>query len=157
MTNRPSEISRIVDQLNRAIDGAAWHGDPLMKLLVTVDAEQAARRPIRDAHTIWELVLHIAWWQEVVTRRIHGEVIDGEDSPLNWRSPPEKTHQAWELALAELTITIRNLREAISNFPAERLYDTVNGRSYDFYVMFHGVIQHTLYHAGQIAVLRKAM
>jgi len=33
----------------------------------------------------------------------------------------------------------------------------VAGRDYTTYVMVHGVIQHNLYHAGQIAILKKVL
>jgi hypothetical protein len=31
----------------------------------------------------------------------------------------------------------------------------VNGKPYDYYVLLHGALQHTLYHAGQIAMVRR--
>src|SRR5436305_12361421 len=36
------EIARITDQLKRAFDGEAWHGDSLMEILADVDAKTAA-------------------------------------------------------------------------------------------------------------------
>jgi len=57
-----SEAARIADQLRRAFDGDAWHGDSLFEILEGVTAAQTAARPITRAHTIWELVLHIAAW-----------------------------------------------------------------------------------------------
>ena len=60
-----SEAARIADQLRRAFEGEAWHGDSLFEILKSVSAEQAAARPIKNGHTIWELVLHIAAWDAV--------------------------------------------------------------------------------------------
>jgi hypothetical protein len=45
--------------------------------------------------------------------------------------------------------------KAIEKFPIERLTDTVPGRSYDFHQLFHGIVDHCIYHAGQIALLKK--
>ena len=44
----------------------------------------------------------------------------------------------------------------IAALPEPRLRDQVPGKDYDFYFMLHGVVQHELYHAGQIAILKKA-
>ncbi len=71
-----SEASRIADQLRRAFDGDAWHGDSVLEILNGVTAAQAAARPITHAHSIWELVLHIAAWDGVVLRRLGGAAVE---------------------------------------------------------------------------------
>lgn len=58
------ETERIADQLRRAWEGDAWHGPPLKKALDGLTARQAAAHPIAGAHSIWDLALHIAAWQE---------------------------------------------------------------------------------------------
>lgn len=70
-----SEVKRIGDQLRRSHEGIAWHGPSLLELLNGVTADQASRRPVPAAHTIWELVLHITACKEVVTRRLTGETV----------------------------------------------------------------------------------
>ena len=60
-----SEIARLADQVRRAFEGDAWHGDSIKELLAGVTAATAAARPIKNAHSIWELVLHIAAWDEI--------------------------------------------------------------------------------------------
>jgi hypothetical protein len=40
--------------------------------------------------------------------------------------------------------------------PDSRLTERVPGKDYDIYFMLHGAVQHALYHAGQIALLKKA-
>jgi hypothetical protein len=75
-----TECSRLADQIRRAFDGEAWHGDALVEVLSNVSAAQAAARPIKNAHTIWEIVLHIAAWDRAVLRRIGGAVVNLSDS-----------------------------------------------------------------------------
>ena len=45
--------------------------------------------------------------------------------------------------------------KSVAGLPESRLWDRVPGKRYDFYFMLHGVAQHALYHAGQIAILKK--
>ena len=150
-----AEIRRIVDLLERAGHGDAWHGPPLEATVAGLSPEQAAARPLAHAHTIWELVLHIAVWERIVARRLAGEEI--EPSPAeDWPSMPAPNETAWQAAIGDLRRARDELRRAMLAFDATRLGAVVQGKTYSFYVMLHGVVQHDLYHAGQIAVLRKA-
>src|SRR5437762_14169982 len=68
-----NEIERILDQLKRAYEGGAWHGPSVKEVLNGVTAEQAQARPIQNGHTIYELVRHIAVWEDVGRRRLQGD------------------------------------------------------------------------------------
>lgn len=79
-----TEVERIVDQLNRAFEGEAWHGPAVVEILEGITAPQAAARPLHGAHSIWEITLHIAAWERAVLRRLHGEraeLLTEEDWP----------------------------------------------------------------------------
>jgi hypothetical protein len=49
-----------------------------------------------------------------------------------------------------------SLVKTVAALPEARLRDRVPGKRYDFYHLLHGIAQHELYHAGQIAILKKA-
>ena len=66
MANGDSEVSRLVDQLEREHSGEPWHGQPLGDILSGITHQQAAVRPLPGGHTIWEIVLHIIAWAEIV-------------------------------------------------------------------------------------------
>jgi uncharacterized damage-inducible protein DinB len=149
-----SETARIADQLRRAFDGDAWHGPALLELLAEVDGATAAAKPLRDVHSIWELVLHIAAWDEAALRRLSGEKCQ-PTGPANFPSVSNPTPAAWRKAVAELTRTHQTLVRTVAALPESRLHDRVPGKRYDFYHMLHGMAQHELYHAGQIAILKK--
>jgi uncharacterized damage-inducible protein DinB len=149
-----SEFALIADQLRRAFDGSAWHGPALMELLADVDAATAGAKPIRDVHSIWELALHIAVWDAVVIARLGGE----KAQPTGERNfPPvvNPTAAAWRKARAEVKRTHDALVKMVAALPESRLRERVPGKRYDFYHNLHGVVQHELYHAGQIAILKK--
>src|SRR5208282_2685174 len=71
-----SEIERILDQMDRAFSGNAWHGPPLKGVLEGLIAEDASNHGIADAHSIWELVLHITAWKIIVRHELTGEKVD---------------------------------------------------------------------------------
>jgi len=151
-----SETGRIWDLLQRAYEGDAWHGPALRELLENVPPAKAAARPVPAAHTIWEIALHIAAYEQVVRRRIEGEPIGELSQAEEWPAVADTSPAAWRRALEAFEEEHRRLREALSGFPDARLADTVPGRDYPFYIMLYGVIQHDLYHAGQIALLMRA-
>lgn len=150
-----TEIERISDQLKRAFEGEAWHGPAIVEILEGITANQAAARPFKATHSIWELVLHIAAWERACRRRLGGEraqLPDAED----W---PEVTHtneQAWAQAKAALKQAHEELCQAVSELDETRLDLPIMEGMSSVYVTLQGVIQHSLYHAGQIALLKKA-
>lgn len=150
-----AESRRIADQLHRAYAGHAWHGPALRQLLRGVSARQAAARPVRNAHTIWELVLHITAWKKAVRRRMLGKAL--QLSPReNFPPMPAATAANWKATLAALGAAQAELHRAVSALPDSKLKKKVPGKPYSLYVMLHGLVQHDLYHAGQIALLKKA-
>ena len=151
-----SEVQRIVDQLRRAYEGPAFHGDAVKEILKGVVADQANRRPIKQGHSIWELVGHIAGWHREICNRLIGQTAKLLPPEENFPQPKDASQAAWKKTLENLDESYRELSATISQFPESRLADTVQGRNYDFYVLMHGIVQHTLYHAGQIAILKKS-
>lgn len=152
-----AETARIADQLRRAFSGDAWHGDSLLEILDGVTAAQASARPIPHAHTIWELVLHVAAWDGAVRRRLGGEAVALSDEQ-NFPPVKDTSETAWRKTMEHVRHVHDELVNAVSEFPDSRLEDRVPGKQgshYNYYYMLHGVAQHELYHAGQIALLKK--
>ena len=151
----PSEVERIQKQLQRAFAGKAWHGPSLLELLADVDAVKAAARPIAGAHSIWELVLHIAAWDKAVAGRLgggRGEVSDEDNFPV----VADTSEASWQKAIETLKQNHGELMEAIGKVEDGRLDKPVVEGMSSVYTHMHGAIQHDLYHAGQIAILKKA-
>lgn len=152
-----SESLRIADQLRRAFSGKAWHGPALNEVLANITAEQAVARPLPAAHSIWELTLHIEVWAHAALEATKGtpmaKIVGTEE---DWR-PAGNGAAAWASAQERLFSTAEQLAQAIERFSDERLQEIVPGRKYDFYFLFHGIVQHSLYHGGQIAMLKKAV
>ena len=71
--------------------------------------------------------------------------------------PAGRTEAQWRAAVKRLTKVNQELLSALFKFPEERLDDRLPGRKHSFYFMLHGVIQHNLYHGGQVALLKKLL
>lgn len=152
-----TQTARIADELRRSFAGEAWHGDPLLKILKGVTAAQAASRPIQNAHTIWELVLHIAAWERAVRLRMTGVAVR-LSKEKNFPRVTDTSEPAWQKTLADLKQAHDELLDAVKKFPETSLSKQVPGKQgahYTFSFMLHGLAQHAAYHAGQIALLKK--
>lgn len=157
MSTPRSESALVADQLRRAFEGDAWHGPAVLELLQDVDAAAAAAKPLPDVHSIWELLLHIAAWDAAAIRRLAGEKWQPEGT-ANFPLVPKKVSEAeWHKAVAHAKETHDALVRTVADLSEARLRERVPGKKYDFYHMLHGVAQHELYHAGQIAILKKLM
>jgi uncharacterized damage-inducible protein DinB len=158
-----TESAQAADLLAQAYDGEpgrddAWHGASLRKLLADVDWEEARARPVVGGHTIWELVLHMAIWDEICVRRLGGErIATTTGSPGDWAESGEESSATWEAAVARLVAAQRALVAAVRALDDTELDREVAGWPWSYRLMIHGTLHHDVYHAGQIALLRRAL
>ena len=151
------EVERIAGQLRRAHEGGAWHGPAVDELLEGVTAEQAASRPLADAHSVFELVAHVEAWERAVLRRLGGDPAAIYNTAEDWTPAAGLSEEDWRAAKLRLAETYRALREAVLALDDSQLDEPVLPGMSTRYASLHGAIQHTLYHAGQLALVRKAL
>jgi uncharacterized damage-inducible protein DinB len=150
------EKKRTLELLDRAHRAQAWHGPALLETLKDVTPAMAAKRVVKGAHTIWELVDHVASWNAIVAERLAGK--PPQVTPeMNFPMTPRPTPAAWKKSLARLAASQRKFRAAVARFPEAQLGRIRPGTKLSWNVLIHGQIQHQLYHAGQIAMLRRGM
>jgi uncharacterized damage-inducible protein DinB len=150
-----SDAARIAEQLRNAFEGNAWHGPALLELLVDVDPATAASHPLPETHSIWELVLHVAAWDDAVNRRIVERKALQLKAAQNFPPVKDKSSAAWKKTIAQLKKTHAALVKTAAGLSDKQLGERVPGRKYNIRFMLDGVAQHELYHAGQIAILKK--
>lgn len=146
----------IEDQLRRGFSGEAWHGPSLSEVLADVTADEAAARPLPDAHTIWEIVLHVPVWHGVAERRLRGEPVGRVPDAEDWPSVGAVGESAWRESREALARGHERLRRLVAGLDDSRLEETAPGAEYSLRFLLDGVAQHDAYHAGQIALLKKA-
>jgi len=147
------EAQRLADQLRRSYEGNAWHGPSLGELLESVTAEKAARKPVTGAHSIWEIVQHVEAWAQEARLALGGKDYVSLSGNQDWPPVSTVTDAAWRDAQDRLRISTHALVDAIGAIDDVRLNEAVAGRDFNYYVLLHGVVQHNIYHAGQISLL----
>jgi uncharacterized damage-inducible protein DinB len=150
------EISLLAARLNAVFAGEAWYGPALAQVLREVDAAGAAAHPWHGVHSAWEVVLHVTAWNKVVLRRMQGEAVELTHQQ-DWPPVVKFADSQWQADLLALRESHAALCEAVKAFRKTRLKENVPGTPYDFSFMLQGAADHIVYHAGQIALLKKQL
>ena len=158
-----SEKQRIVDLSSRVMEGEPWHAGNIATLLADVTAQEAAARPIPGAHSIWQLVLHMTAWADEVRARVAGAPA-GNPAVGDWPRVGPVGRARWDAARASLLKAYAALNADVARMAARDLprptadpRNRATGEGMSRYVTIHGAIHHAAYHAGQIALLKRAL
>jgi uncharacterized damage-inducible protein DinB len=152
------QIGHIITTFHSVIEGEPWFGRPVMTLLNEVDPSTAYDKPNTDSHSMIELLYHMITWTEFTLKRIEKE----EDSDLtafekmDWRAIDKKEH-TWEKGVAQFKVANDLILEALASKDDDFLSEKVDYREYNYRFLLNGLIQHHIYHAGQIAYLQKLL
>ena len=151
-----TEIQRIRDQLRRAVMGGAWHGPSVSEAVAELTPATAWRRLTPGTHNPAELTLHIAAWLDIARRRFSGEVVTPATAD-DWPAIPSEGADAWRSCRDRVLHAHMALDELIAGASDERLTELIPGQDNDIYYMLHGVVQHSIYHAGQIQLIARGL
>ena len=142
------------ERVRQTYEGPAWHGLSLRELLEGVDATAAAAHPAGGAHSIQEIVGHVAVWEDICRRRLAGELVGTPPPDQNFPRIPAGD-AAWRDLLQRLDEGNRRLREALVGLPIRGCTRSCRERRYTVAALIHGIAFHTTYHGGQIGLLKK--
>lgn len=151
-----SERTRLLDLADRAYKANAWCGSSLLEVLAGVTPAMAAKHPIKGGNSIWELVDHLASWNIIVTQRMQGET-PTVTQEFNFPPTPKPTPAAWKATLKRLAASQALFRREIARFPEAKLGRKRPKANMTWSVLIYGQVEHCLWHAAQIALLRRAL
>jgi uncharacterized damage-inducible protein DinB len=157
------ELDHLAASLGQLLSGEPWHGPSIAALLADVTAQEASAHPVAGAHSIIELVLHVAAWTQEVAARLRGRP-PGLPAIGDWPACSGDAGLAWATARQMLDEAHADLLGLVQRLPAERLaewigetHDPPLGSGVPVAVMLAGLAQHDAYHGGQIAILKHAL
>jgi uncharacterized damage-inducible protein DinB len=152
-----TQARRLSESVERSMTGPMWHGPSLADLLGDVSHTEAAARPVPSAHSIWELVLHMAAWAEIVRQRLGAAEAPDLTREQDWPPVGEASAEAWRSAMQRLKDAHRDLAADVAELPDAALDKRIPGHDHTVTETVHGVIEHDAYHGGQVAVLKRAL
>ena len=151
------EILLLAEQIKETYEGDPWFGRSVKALLAEVNDRIAFERP-NEQHSILELVWHMITWREFTISRLRREDKDLHYFEVNdWRGLDHGDKNLWHQSLQRLQETQHELTLLMQQQDDAILSERVEGREYDFRTLLNGIIQHDIYHTGQIAYLTKLL
>ncbi len=153
------QINEYMNQLEEIYSGKPWYGDSVSGILKNVAPEDAVRRPINGKHTIADLLYHMITWRVFVIKQLKGDKeFDVKQNDKNdWRELDYGDKHLWANALSEFDETHKLLVSELNNFKEDLLDKQISLRNYTYQFLLTGLIQHDMYHLGQITLTRSLL
>ncbi|MBI4913044.1 MAG: DinB family protein [Acidobacteria bacterium] len=151
-----SELERLQDQFKRLFNGPAWHGPALLELLQDLSALEARTRPLPGVHSPGELLRHMLAWRQLVIHRLRGDDAYRVSDAQNWAGCAADEAE-WTSDLEAFRASQRELMLLLGRFNPGLLDVQAPGSDVSWYTLFHGLLQHDIYHLGQIGMLKRAL
>jgi len=156
-------IEKLVAELEKAINGDPWYGASLKKILSEVSCEQAVIHYTPNTHSIAEITYHICGWIEEVASRLDGhEPKDPERG--DWKEIVNLAEVEWSNLMSSLFTAHTNLISRVKIFPFKKFEERVGkekikelGTGISYREMLVGLMEHNIYHSGQIAFIKKLL
>jgi len=152
-----SEIARIARLLEQTFEGKPYYGPSVLDTLVGIPATVATSKPDWSAHRIWDLVAHLTAELSYARAVIDGSAPAWIEGETTWPMITDTSETAWQQAISDLKKANRALVRAVKRLSDDVLDQKPMRVRGSFYLMLHGTIQHNIYHAGQISLLRGQM
>ena len=152
------EIQSIIRNLENTLDGDPWFGRPVYAILREVDSSIAFKKPSAGSHSLTELLYHMLAWAEFTLNRIEKDRINdlAAFEKMDWREIDPKIHD-WDEGLAAFIAAHQQIIALLQDKDDAFLNEIVDYRQYNFRFLLNGLIQHNIYHLGQVAYLRKLL
>ena len=144
-------------ELNKVLSGQPWYGDPVYQILTCVSFKSAYEKPLNSVHNIAQIILHMISWTEEVIDRMN-EKPAGYPLSGNWNDPGEADEAKWQMYIDDFKLVNVSLVKAIQDFPEDKWDELIIDERGDepvttYAELVRGLIQHHIYHQGQIALL----
>jgi uncharacterized damage-inducible protein DinB len=152
------EVQFIITNLQDSLEGDPWYGRSLYSILSEVDPTTAFVNPEEKGHAMIELLYHMIAWAQFVQSRL-------EENPqkdasyfdeLDWREIDPTIH-TWKNGMKELKATHQQIITLLQAKNDDFLESPVSQRKYNMRFLLYGLLQHNIYHTGQIAYVKKLL
>jgi len=136
--------------------GGNWTSVNLKETLANVTWQQATQK-VYSFNTIAALVYHINYYVGAIAGVLQGEPLSAKDT-YSFDHPAIQTHEDWEKLLNKTWDDAQELAIIVEQLPEGKLDEIFVDEKYgNYYRNFHGAIEHTHYHLGQIVLIKKLL
>jgi uncharacterized damage-inducible protein DinB len=151
------ELTTIIKKMDEVFEGDPWYGKAVMTILKEMDPSTVYVKPNAETHSAIELLYHMINWEEFILHQLEGNISDPARYESNdWRTINRVVH-TWSAGI-EIYASLHNrIINILKKSAPELLNRKAQHRDYDIRILLHGLIDHNIYHCGQLASLRKTL
>ena len=152
------ETQYIAKSFESTLSGQPWFGRAVYEILEEIDEAKVHTKPNGTEHSLIELLWHMNTWAEFTLASLENrsteelKAIEAND----WRKIDPKNH-TWKKGIEELKSTHKKIIDLLSQKDDNFLGDIVPIRKYNFRFLLNGLVQHNIYHLGQVAYVKKML
>ncbi|MGZ8559120.1 MAG: DinB family protein [Chitinophagaceae bacterium] len=152
------EIQSIIRNLENTLDGEPWYGRPVYAMLREADPSIAFKKPTAGSHSLMDLLYHMLTWAEFTLKRIEKDPINNLAAfeKIDWREIDSDIDD-WDEGIAAFIAAHQQIIALLQTKDDTFLNEIVDYRQYNFRFLLNGLIQHNIYHAGQVAYVLKLL
>jgi len=152
------ETQSIIRNLENTLTGQPWFGRPVFEILKEVDESKVQIKPNGTEHSMIELLWHTNTWAEFCLKQLENasQAEIKKIQTMDWRKIDPKVH-GWKKGVDQLKKIHRQIISILKKKDDEFLSEMVKLRTFNYRFMLNGLIQHNIYHLGQIAYLKKML
>ena len=152
------ELQSIIRNLEKVNTGQPWYGRAVYEMLEEIDTAIVYKKPNDNSYSLAELLYHMITWADFTLKRIEGdkEKDMAAFEELDWREINPRIH-TWEKGISEFKGIHKKIVELLNEKDDKFLGDIVDYRKYNFRFLLNGLIQHNIYHIGQVAYIKKLL
>ena len=131
-----------------------WTSSNLKDQLADVTWQEATTQ-VYECNTIATLAYHIHYYVATVTQVLEGGSLDGKDK-YSFDHPPIGSKEDWDTFLEKTYTAADHFASLIEQLPEDSIWqDFIDPKYGNYYRNLQGIVEHTHYHLGQIAILKK--
>jgi uncharacterized damage-inducible protein DinB len=152
------EIESIIRNLQNTLEGEPWFGRAVYELLGEIDESKTSVKPNSTEHSLLELLWHMNTWAEFTLAHLENRSADELTAieQNDWKAINPEKHN-WKNGVEQLKSVHEKIISILKQKEDDFLKEPVPNREFNFRFMLNGLIQHNIYHAGQIAYIKKLL
>jgi len=145
---------QIAKHLRDVFFGGNWTAVNFGDTVKSINWEQAVTS-VYSLNSIAKLTFHIGYYVSAILKVTKGGPLDAHDK-YSFELPPVQSTEDWEKLVNKTVADAEELAILIEQFPDNKLDENFSDGKYGtYYRNFLGLIEHTHYHLGQIAIIKK--
>lgn len=152
-------LKQIEKQLALIYDGDPWYGESIRTVLEETDPALVFNFPGNGVHSIAELLTHMLAWREFTEQRLKGEIdyLPEQDQTFRWKQLTTDKGRLWEILQSRFHANQHTLLTLLRHHDDSLIEQKVAGKSYTFGYLLTGLLQHDIYHLGQIVYIQRML